>query len=46
MVTFRSVFNTSEQAHWRVTPQIVIEIHCIQVFDSNPSENRPVKQQL
>lgn len=38
------MFNASEQTHRRVTPQIFVEIHCVQVFDSNPSENRSEKK--
>lgn len=39
VVTFGSELNASQQSHWRVTSQIVIEVHRIQILDGNPSEN-------
>jgi hypothetical protein len=35
------MLDASQKPHWRVPTQILIELHCVQVFDSDPSEDGP-----
>lgn len=39
MVTFSTVLDTSQKTHWCVTSEVIVEGHCIEVFNCYPSEN-------
>jgi len=41
MVALSTVLDATQQPHWCVPTQILIKLHCVEVFYSDPSENGP-----
>ena len=41
MVALGAVFDTAQQAHGRVGSNRIVELHRVQIFHRDPSENRP-----
>lgn len=41
MVTFRTMLDSPKKPHWGITSQIFIELHCIEIFNCNPSKYSP-----
>jgi hypothetical protein len=35
------MLDASQESHWCVPTQVLIKLHCVEVFDSDPSENGP-----
>ena len=41
VVALGAVFDTSQQSHWRIGANRIVELHRIQVLDCDPSKNGP-----
>lgn len=41
VVTFRAVFDAPQQTHGSVSPQVLVELHGVEIFHGDPSEDRP-----
>jgi len=41
MVALSTMLDAAQQPHRCVPTQILIKLHCVEVFDSDPSENGP-----
>jgi len=41
MVALSTMLDASQEPHWCVPTQVLIKLHCVEVFDSDPSENGP-----
>ena len=42
MIRFCSIFDSTEETHWRVRSEMILKINRVQIFHCNPSKDRPV----
>lgn len=40
VVRLGTVLYAAKQAHWRVAPEVLVELHCVQVLHRDPPEDR------
>jgi len=40
MIALGAVLDATQQTHGRVAPQIIVEVHGVQVLDRDPAEDR------